>query len=314
MKNPFTNFNIDLNNLTCMFISLKSILEYRKKFTNWTKIIREIRTNSYPFKAITRDGQNFTIYGHSQIYFLLKGHNLPDYDQKDKILKINYKGHILEFVNALQNGGLFEVFIEEEYAPLNINGSNVIDIGGNIGDSAIYFALNGARSVISIEPQLSSFDSMVRNVALNSMDQQITTVRAGVGKSESYLAVSGSSATADGGMSLVPDKKGEEMHILDMKYISKNYLQELNVLKVDCEGCEYDFFDGADLNDLQKFQRIMVETHYGSKSIIKKLQKAGFEVTFSKGMIGYNTNSKPHIMSTRIVFAERKANPDHLSE
>jgi len=50
-------------------------------------------------------------------------------------LKINYKGHILRFVNALQNGELLEVFIKEEYAPLNVNGSAVIDVGGNIGDS-----------------------------------------------------------------------------------------------------------------------------------------------------------------------------------
>jgi len=295
-----------------MFISPKSILEYKRKFANWTKILRAIRTNSYPFKAITRDGQNFTIYGHSQIYFLLKGQAPPDYDQNNNTLKINYKGHILRFVNALQNGALFEVFIKEEYAPLNINGSTVIDVGGNIGDSAIYFALNGARSVISIEPQLTSFDSMVRNVALNSLDQLITVVRAGVGKSESYLAVNSNEEIADGGTSLVPKENGEEMLILDMKYISKNYLQELNVLKVDCEGCEYDFFDGADLSDLRRFRRIMVETHYGSKSIIKKLQKAGFEVTFSRGMIGYNTNSKPHIMSTGIVFAEQKVNRDHL--
>jgi len=47
---------------------------------------------------------------------------------------------------------ILEVFDYGEYEPLSVEGRVVVDVGAFVGDSAIYFALKGARRVIAIEP------------------------------------------------------------------------------------------------------------------------------------------------------------------
>lgn len=49
------------------------------------------------------------------------------------------------------------VFIDEDYTPLNVKGNIVIDIGMNIGDFSMYFALNGTRKIIGLEPRPDQF-------------------------------------------------------------------------------------------------------------------------------------------------------------
>ena len=48
------------------------------------------------------------------------------------------------------NGAKIDVFFREEYAFLNVDGKVVVDIGANIGDTAIYFALKGARFIFQL--------------------------------------------------------------------------------------------------------------------------------------------------------------------
>jgi hypothetical protein len=53
-------------------------------------------------------------------------------------------------------GTLIEIFVEGEYEVPEVlsglRGRDVIDVGANVGDTALYFVLNGARKVIAVEP------------------------------------------------------------------------------------------------------------------------------------------------------------------
>ncbi len=60
---------------------------------------------------------------------------------------------------------IYDVFDCGEYGVLDVSGKVVIDVGASIGDSAIYFALKGARKVIAIEPHLVPMPKLWR--ALN---------------------------------------------------------------------------------------------------------------------------------------------------
>ncbi|WOE50948.1 FkbM family methyltransferase [Sulfuracidifex metallicus] len=67
---------------------------------------------------------------------------------------------------------IFETFILEQYNT-EIEGE-VVDIGANIGDSAIYFALKGASHVYAFEPLPSVYKVALENIKLNSLDDKIT--------------------------------------------------------------------------------------------------------------------------------------------
>jgi hypothetical protein len=50
------------------------------------------------------------------------------------------------------------------------------------------------------------------------------------------------------------------------------------ILKVDCEGCEYDVILSASSATLLNFSHIQIEYHYGYENLKKKLEKEGFIV------------------------------------
>jgi len=75
---------------------------------------------------------------------------------------------------------IFQVFNDGDYEQLNVKGRVVIDVGAYIGDSAIYFALKGARKVIAIEPHPGAFAEMLDNIKLNNLEGVIVPVNAGL--------------------------------------------------------------------------------------------------------------------------------------
>ena len=77
---------------------------------------------------------------------------------------------------------IVETFIEEQYKNLNVKDKNVIDVGANIGDSAIYFALKGATHVYAFEPYPYSYNLAKENIKLNGLKDIITLINEGCGK------------------------------------------------------------------------------------------------------------------------------------
>ncbi len=48
------------------------------------------------------------------------------------------------------------------------------------------------------------------------------------------------------------------------------------VLKLDCEGCEYEGLMGTSPETLHHFSEIILEYHYGAGALVRRLEKAGF--------------------------------------
>jgi FkbM family methyltransferase len=67
-------------------------------------------------------------------------------------------------------------------------------------------------------------------------------------------------------------------HILEQNRIVTGDI----VLKIDCEGCEYDLILAANDEVLQLFSHIMIEYHYGYRSLKQKLENCGFKLSITK--------------------------------
>ncbi len=61
---------------------------------------------------------------------------------------IDKEGVFFKYVS----GSVFEVFDGRAYDNVDVYDKDVVDIGANVGDSSIYFALKGARKVVGVEP------------------------------------------------------------------------------------------------------------------------------------------------------------------
>jgi len=57
-----------------------------------------------------------------------------------------------------------------------------VDVGAASGDTAIYFALNGAKHVYAFEPYPYSYNIAKENIKLNHLEDKITMLNEGCGR------------------------------------------------------------------------------------------------------------------------------------
>lgn len=180
-----------------------------------------------------------------------RGWNYKDgiVEKKDGSVRFKYVSH-----------SVFEIFDENAYGNIDVSGKEVVDIGANVGDSSIYFALKGAKKVVGIEPLPNVYEEALENVRLNQLEGKIVLINAALGSKRGKLKVpcdmntfssDGFSILKFGGECEVPKITLNEV----LKQIDEPYL-----LKMDCEGCEYDVI----LNDyehVRKFNKLIIEHH-----------------------------------------------------
>jgi FkbM family methyltransferase len=200
-----------------------------------------------------------------------------DYDLKlDKII-LPESG--LQFYNGISNGDLFNIFYEKDYNFLPVKDRVVIDIGANIADSSIYFAMIGAKKVIALEPFPKNFEVAQKNITLNGFNDKIELLNAGCCGGQSKDMVLDASANGVGCQSM-QSSLGSNIHFYTLRELINKYnIDSPAVLKIDCEGCEYDIILSNGRTMLDKFSHIQVEYHHGFRDLKKHLVDANFEVS-----------------------------------
>ena len=119
-----------------------------------------------------------------------------------------------------------------------------------------------------------------RNVDKNHM-KNISLYNMAVGKQEGRVSMESEENTDISAQAKQAGKGGEAVGMTTLERIAgENSLQNA-VLKVDCEGGEYEILLETKNDVLRKFQAIMVEYHYGQKNLVEKLSDAGFDVISS---------------------------------
>lgn len=180
-----------------------------------------------------------------------------------------------QMINTLEL--IKDQFIGEEYKMLDVKGRDVVDIGANVADTAIYFALNGASHVYSFEPYPYSCKIARKNVVENELEGKISILNeCCTGKSGTVLI--NENFENDERTPLIKSKSGKKIRSVTIKEIVSRYNIDGAVLKVDCEGDEYGLILNCDQKTLRRFNQILIEYHYGFRNLAKKLEECGFEV------------------------------------
>ena len=267
---------------------LNSIDKFKKSYKNYWFIMIEIIFKKKYINVILTDGTKhkwkiknvFVFREYKNTNFINVSNLIQCFDGKETILKFKYKNYHIQLLDAVNNGAVSDVFAKEEYSWLAPNTYFLIDIGGNIADSAIYFALNGAQHIIAIEPYPYSYRTAIENIKLNNLVDKITFINAGYGKGKITVDAN---IKNDGSTPLNASENGIEVSLMSLQDIIVNHklkVQDKLLLKMDCEGCEYNLLD-EDNSILRKFKRIQIEYHYGHENLKNKLESAGFIVMYT---------------------------------
>jgi len=161
-----------------------------------------------------------------------------------------------------------------------LRGRDVIDVGVNVGDTALYFVLNRARKVIAVEPLPNVARCAEENVRLSSATDKVKVLNAALSDEPASIPcdydvrLSGSFSTLKGsGPCRVPGVTISDL----LKMVDDPYL-----LKMDCEGCEAQVILGPERERLRAFEHIIFETHphvtsVSNDKLLTSLKELGFE-------------------------------------
>jgi len=231
-------------------------------------------------------GQKELLKTVKNIHYKIKGNNIELEYQNKKIYF--YYDTNKQLSNSI--GNINENFVEEQFKWLDVKGKDVVDVGANIGDTAIYFALKGAKRVYAFEPYPYSYNIAIKNIKLNHLEDKITLLNEGCGRS-GFVTIKEDYKNT-GGTDLKNFKEGNKIRIESLDEIVKKFNLKHAALKIDCEGCEYDLILNASDDALKAFDQIIMEYHYGYRNLVKRLKQAGFKVKYSKPEYIHNTEAE----------------------
>jgi FkbM family methyltransferase len=207
--------------------------------------------------------------------------------------------------SAMDIWSVKETFLDKFYTRFGTSikdGWIVIDIGAGIGDYSLYAAHNNpAGTVYAFEPFAESYELLVRNLALNGKENVFAFQKAvwsEAGKIQLDLST-GEPLQIRGhdqpGISDIYNALSvEAIGLQDL--INEMGIKKIDLLKLDCEGSEYEILFKTPEDALRKVERIIMEYHdlntkNNHRSLTEFLQSQGYIVktypNFVHSEIGY---------------------------
>lgn len=201
---------------------------------------------------------------------------------------------------AGSSGTIVVIFIKKDYGEIPAPESTVIDIGANIGVYALYASQRRGTHVYAYEPMSDNFTLLKENIEINGLSSKVIPFQLAIsGARERRTLYLGTSPMH----SFLPDKeapfhanfsdhlkhlnqKSVEVECISLKDVfDTNNIQCCDILKIDCEGGEYDILYNLPEEYFSRIRDIRLEYHnhlnnvknIGS-SLIEFLQTKGFNI------------------------------------
>jgi FkbM family methyltransferase len=210
--------------------------------------------------------------------------NWPEYRTVRDIVS---KGYTVEYVASLlcfKKGkikvagpllhvGVLNERLDEIYC-LDCSNKVVLDVGGFIGETAVFFSAWGAKKVIIYEPVAYNHEFIKTNMALNGINAELH--EEGIGEKDGYETIHYDTLGVGFGF------KDEGTHEMKIKIRNiRSVIDESNadIAKFDCEGAERSLISvlSASLRRIG-FYIIEVHTPEIKKALINKFKSSGFDL------------------------------------
>ncbi|UCH52297.1 MAG: FkbM family methyltransferase, partial [Pseudomonadota bacterium] len=164
---------------------------------------------------------------------------------KKNKLHVVFAGHtfVMPAVSKMIGQSLREIFLQDDYRlrDLDLTGEVAIDIGAYIGDSSVALAARGAR-VHAFEPIAENYECLLETIEINGYKDRILAHRVGLTLSKD------------------PQVDSADFPVVSaLPYLQSRGITRAHVLKMDCEGCEYDLLRDDSLIRFLNPERILLE-------------------------------------------------------
>lgn len=230
-----------------MISQIKLLLRLRKILSNWYLIIPDFlgyQTKDYSIKF--RDGTKLMVSPNDHAYRVID-----------------------------------EIWCKNAFSDYNFKENDlIVDVGGYIGESAIYFSRFTKNKIYVLEPVKKNYNKILINIQMNNLRNIIPFNLAMTADGRDVdMAI----RTDDLISSHITDKSGKIKSITLQKFIRENNISKIDLLKLDVEGSEYEIIMGLDNSDFDKINNIMMEIHksdiYSREELINFIRDKGYTIT-----------------------------------
>lgn len=191
-------------------------------------------------------------------------------------------------------GGILSVSVDRDYDVPGVDWGalrTILDVGAHVGAFTVWAAMRspGAR-ILAVEPNPDTFALLQRNIRDNGLENTVVAVNAAVG-----------SESGAGTLELVEHSLGTRLARAGTGTVSVEVqtipsllaaagMSEVDLVKMDCEGMEYEVFKTLPPGQLSRFDAIACEYHpepgHTVKEIDELLRASGFRVQHPEAPLG----------------------------
>jgi FkbM family methyltransferase len=179
----------------------------------------------------------------------------------------------------------------------------IVDFGANIGAFALLAgSLNPNALIVAVEPFPDNFTRCQKTVSNNSLNMQVVLKKCAVSGKNGGVAFDSSDLIPSHSRRISTDRNTSQQVMVPSStletFLKNEALTEVDFVKMDIEGAEYDVILKSSSETLRKVKRYGIEFHAkGHAAISKHFENAGFKVTYfpkkgNSGIIEYTRMPK----------------------
>lgn len=244
-------------------------------------------------------------------FFISKGYNVIS--KREDLLIDSFKRYpFLKFAIRKYTSDIFvfsQVIINEEYYPIVELVKNttkqediklIVDAGANVGMTSLYFSsfFNDSK-IIAIEPELSNFKQLNKNIVLNKLQEKIVSFNNALWINRTdKLSINSEFRDGENWAKSVRLSNDNDILPITLSEIvdNSNLPNVIDILKIDIEGGESELFNSIDfLNILScnvRFLCIEIHEEFNNKQWYYDIFDRLDFVTFDKNETTFCYNKK----------------------
>lgn len=167
--------------------------------------------------------------------------------------------------------------VEYEYCLTDLDlapGAVAVDIGAHVGVVSVYLARRYGARVLAFEPQPDNYQRLLRNIAVNGVGHLVTPHNLAITGDGRPVGLGGGHNGNSGGWSIYEHAvalPGAQASATLAEVFAQHKLERVDLLKIDCEGAEYEILQAAgpllgrvDRLVMELHLSASLEAHYGS--------------------------------------------------
>jgi len=191
-----------------------------------------------------------------------------------------------------------QLFIHNQYdVPVNFEPKTILDLGANIGLSALYFAKRFPNAnILAVEPDKDNFEVALKNT--KGYDK-IKLVQKGVWNKNTFLEIIDPGADKDAYMvKEIANQTTTSIEAIDIEtLLQQEGWVAIDILKIDIEGSEKELFSDNYEKWLPKTRLIFVEIHDhmrkgASKAVFSAISNYDFNFSMKEENLIFMKNAE----------------------